>query len=200
MQILILDIHAAEEIVGNDVEGRGFRVGSVHGMVADAADEAAALNYDVDVGGHEKLDAAAEGVDVNFLVLGNHGLAQIQSDSAAEGVESCTMEGLTAIDVLVAAVVYRTADALAVLADGQGAMEPLVRVATVAVDDQMYTNIEYHKDAEISCPGLFGDLCKPTPMDKAPDGGQLQQAGYDENNTDNRSWSQRSAKDPLRIR
>ena len=173
MQILILDIHAAEEIVGNDVEGVGFRIGGMCGMITDTADEAAALNYDVDMGGHEKLDAAAEGVDVNFLVLGNHGLAQIQSDTTAEGVESCTMEGLAAIDLFVAAVVYRAADALAVLADGQGALEPLVRVATVAVDNQMHTNIEHHKDAEISCPGLFGYLCKPTPMDKAPDGGQL---------------------------
>jgi hypothetical protein len=33
-----------------------------------------------------------------------------------------------------AAVVYRAADTLTVLADGQGALEPLVRVATVTVN------------------------------------------------------------------
>ena len=88
-------------------------------MIADATDEAAAFHHDVDVGGHEELDAAAEGVDVN---------------------------------------------------------------------NQMNTHIEHHEDAEISCPGLLGDLCKPTPMYKAPDGRQLQQTGHNENNSDNRSW------------
>ena len=139
-------------------------------MVSDAADEAAAFYYDIDMGGYEELDAAAEGVDVDFLILGNDGLAQIHSNTAAEGVKTGTVKRFATIDVLVAAVVYRAADTLAVLADRQGALEPLVRVATVAVDDQMHTNIEHHKDAEISCPGLFGYLCKPTPMDKAPDG------------------------------
>ena len=102
----ILDIHAAEEIVGNDVEGLGFRVGSVHGMVADAADEAAAFYYDIDMGGYEELDAAAEGVDVDFLVLGDDSFAQIHADAAAEGIETGTVERLAAIHVLVAAIMY----------------------------------------------------------------------------------------------
>ena len=170
------------------MEGGSFRVGGMCGMIADATDEAAAFHHDVDVGGHEELDAAAEGVDVNLLVLGDDGLAQVHADAAAEGIETGTVERLAAIDVLVTAIVNRTADALAVLADGQRTPEPLVWVATVAVNNQMNTHIEHHEDAEISCPGLLGDLCKPTPMYKAPDGRQLQQTGHNENNSDNRSW------------
>ena len=170
------------------MEGGGFRVGVMCGMVADAADEAAALHYDVDMSGHEEFDAAAEGVDVYFLVLCDDSFAQIHADAAAEGIEAGTVEGFAAIDVLVAAIVHGAADAFAVLADGQQALEPLVRVSAVAVDNQMNTHVEHHEDAEISYPGLFGYLCKPTPMDKAPDGCQLQQTGHDENNSDNRSW------------
>ena len=140
------------------------------------------------MGGHEELNATAEGVDVDFLVLSDNGLAQIHADAAAEGIETGTMEGLAAINILVAAVVHRAADALAVLADGQRAPEPLVRVATIAVDDQIHTHIYQQEDGEISCPGLLAYPCKPTPMDKAPDGRQFQQTGHDENNSDNRSW------------
>ena len=49
---LILHVHPAEEIAGDDVEGGSFRVGVACGMVADAADEAAALHYDIDMSGH----------------------------------------------------------------------------------------------------------------------------------------------------
>ena len=64
------------------------------GMIADAADEAAALYHDVDMGGHNEFDAAAEGVDVDFLVLSNHSLAQIHADATAEGIEAGTVERL----------------------------------------------------------------------------------------------------------
>ena len=157
-------------------------------MVADATDETAALYHDVDVGGHNEFDTTAEGMDVDLLVLGNHGLAQVHADATAEGVKAGTVERFTVIDVLVATIVYRAADALAVLADGQRALEPLVGVAAVTVDEQINTHIEYHEDAEISCPGLLSDPCEPTPMDKVPDGRQLQQTGNNENNSDNRSW------------
>ena len=101
----VLDIHATEEIAGDDVEGGGFRVGVACGMVADAADEAAALHYDVDMSGHEEFDAAAEGVDVYFLVLCDDSFAQIHADAAAESIKTGTVERLAAIDVFVAAIV-----------------------------------------------------------------------------------------------
>ena len=170
------------------MDGGSFRVGGMGRTIANTTNEAAAFYYDVDMGGHEELNAAAEGVDINLLVLGDDGLTQVHADAAAEGIKTGTVEGLAAIDVLVAAVVNRAADALAVLADGQWALEPLVGVATVAVNDQIHTHVEHYEDAEISCPGLLGYLCKPIPMDNAPDGRQLQQTGHDENNSDNRSW------------
>ena len=79
----ILDIYATEEVAGDDVEGGGFRIGVACGMITDTTDEAAALHYDIDVGGHEELDAAAEGVDVNLLVLGDDGLAKVHADKAS---------------------------------------------------------------------------------------------------------------------
>ena len=47
----VLNVYAAEKIVSDDVEGRGFRVGSMCSVIADAADETAYLHFDVDVGG-----------------------------------------------------------------------------------------------------------------------------------------------------
>ena len=47
------------------------------GMIADTANEASAFYLYVDRRGHEEFDAATEGVDVNLLVLGNHGLTQV---------------------------------------------------------------------------------------------------------------------------
>ena len=48
---LTFHVHTTEEIAGDDVEGRGFRVGSMCSVIADAADETAYLHFDVDVGG-----------------------------------------------------------------------------------------------------------------------------------------------------
>lgn len=116
---LILDIHAAKEIAGDNMDGGGFRVGIACGMIADTANEAAALHFNVDVGGYVEFDATTEGVDVDFLILGNHSLAQVHTDATAEGIETGTVKRLTTIDVLVATVMHATADAFAVLADGQ---------------------------------------------------------------------------------
>ena len=116
---LILDIHATKEIAGDNVNGGSLRVGIACGMIADTADEAAALHFNVDVGGHKEFDATAEGMDVNLLILSNHSLAQVHADATAEGIETGTMERLTTINVLVATIVYRAADALAVLTNGQ---------------------------------------------------------------------------------
>ena len=87
------------------MDGGSFRVGVMFGMIANAANEAAAFYYDIDVDGHEKLDATAESVDVYLLVLGDDGIAQVHANAAAEGIEAGTVERLAMIDVLVAAVV-----------------------------------------------------------------------------------------------
>ena len=123
------------------MNGWSFLVSGMYGMITDTADETSALHLDIDVSGYKQLDTATERVDVNLLVLCDDSLAQIHSDAAAEGVEAGTVERLAAIHVLVTAVMNRTADSLSVLVNGQWALKPLVGVATVAVDNQVYTYI-----------------------------------------------------------
>ena len=136
---LILDIHATKEIAGDNMDGGGFRIGIACGMIADTANEAAALHFDIDVGGYEEFNAATEGVDVYLLILGNHSLAQVHADAAAEGIKSGTVKRLTAIDILVATVMHATADAFAVLADGQRTLQPLVWISAIAVYNHQCT-------------------------------------------------------------
>ena len=139
---LILDIHAAEEIAGDNVNGGSLRVGIACGMIADTADKAAAFYDNVDMGGHEEFDAATEGVDVDFLVLSDNSLAQIHADAATEGIKSGTVKRLTAIDILVATVMHATADAFAVLADGQRTLQPLVWVTAITVDNSSCAHVQ----------------------------------------------------------
>ena len=123
------------------MEGWCSGVGLGLSMIAYATDETMAFYIYIDHSGHEEFDTTTKGVDVDFLVFSNHGFAQIQSDAAAENIEAGTVEGLTVIDVLVAAVMNRAADALAVFTDGQRTLQPLVRIAAVTVDNKMYTNL-----------------------------------------------------------
>ena len=104
------------------MEGRGRVVGIVYCVIANAADEAMALHLHIDRCGHQELDTAAEGVDVNLLVLCDDGLAQVHSDASAKSVEPGSVERLAVIDVFVAAIVNRASDALAVLAYGKRAL------------------------------------------------------------------------------
>ena len=132
---LILDIHATEEIAGDDVEGGGYAVGVAFSMIADSADEALTFHLHIDCRGHDDLNAAAEGMDVNLLILCNGRFAQVQANASAESIKPGTMEGLAMIDVLIAAIVHRATDALAVFTNWEWSLQPLVGVATVAVDD-----------------------------------------------------------------
>ena len=75
--ISILDIYATEEIAGDDMEGRCCAVGVAFSMISDSADEALAFYLYVDRRGHEEFDAAEKSVDVDLLVLSNHGLTQV---------------------------------------------------------------------------------------------------------------------------
>ena len=83
-------------------------------MVADTANEAAALYYDVHRLRYKEFYAAAEGMDLYLLILSNSGISQVHTDTATESVETGTMERLATINVLVAAVVHAAADAFAV--------------------------------------------------------------------------------------
>jgi hypothetical protein len=51
------------------------------------------------------------------------------------------VERLTFIYILVAAIVDRTADALSLFGRWNGSLQPLTWVATITVDNKMYTDI-----------------------------------------------------------
>ena len=106
------------------MNGGSLRVGIACGMITNTADEAAAFYDNVDMGGYEEFDATTEGVDVNLLILSNHSLAQVHADATAEGIETGTVERLAMIHILVAAIMYGAADALAVFTNRQRALEP----------------------------------------------------------------------------
>ena len=104
-------------------------------MVADTANKAAALYYNVHRLRYKEFYAAAEGVDFDFFVLCNSGISQVHTDTATESVETGTMEWLATIDVLITAVMHTTADALTVFTNRQRTLEPLVWVAAITVDN-----------------------------------------------------------------
>ena len=138
-------------------------------MIADTADETAALDHDVHRLRHHEFYAATEGVDLDLLILRDGGFAQVHTDTATEGVEAGAVERLATVDIFVASIVHATTDALAVLTNGQRTLQPLVRVATITVDNKAHSYIYQQTDAEIGNPRLLRYCCKPTPLDKPPD-------------------------------
>ena len=152
---LILDIHTAQEVVGYDVQAVGILVCDSCSMVAYAADETAALDHDVHRLRHKEFHAATEGMDFDLLILCDGRIPQVHADTATESIETCSVERLTMIDVLIAAVVHAATNALAVFTNRQRTLQPLVGVATIAVDDETYAYIDQHTDAEIGNPRLL---------------------------------------------
>ena len=110
-------------------------------MVANTANEAAALDHNVHRLRHKELHATTEGMDLNLLILSNGGISQVHTDAAAESVETGTVEWFATIDVLITAIMYTAADTLAVFTNRQRTLQPLIRVATIAVDNEAHAYI-----------------------------------------------------------
>ena len=142
-------------------------------MIAYTSDEAAALDDDVHRLRHYEFYATTEGMDLDFLVLSDGGISQVHTDGATESVETGTVERFAAIDVLITTIVNTAADALSILTDGQRTLQPLVRVAAIAVYNKAHAYIYQQTDAEIGYPRLLRYICKPTPLDDSPDCCQL---------------------------
>ena len=87
-------------------------------MVADTANKAAALNDNVHRLRYKEFHATTEGMDFYLLILSNSSISQVHTDTSTESVETGTVERLATIHILIATVVHRAADALAVFADG----------------------------------------------------------------------------------
>ena len=104
-------------------------------MVADTANKTTALDDNVHRLRYKEFHAATEGMDLYLLIFCNSGISQIHTDTATESVKTGTVEWLTTIDVLIAAVAHAAADALAVFTNRQRTLEPLVWVAAITVDN-----------------------------------------------------------------
>ena len=125
IQLLILDAHATQEVAGGDVDSVGIIFWTLHRLVTGAADETVAFNNHIDVGGNEQFHSTQEGVDVYLLVLADHGLSQVHPQATAESVQSCATELLAPEDITIGTKIGRTMDALAILAQRQGTLQPL---------------------------------------------------------------------------
>ena len=111
---LLFDAHSAKKVASSDMNTMSILVGACHSLVANATDEAMTVDHDINIVGDHEFYPAEERVDVNFLVLVNDGIAQVQTQPATKGVKSRPMECFTLIDVLVGAKPRITADAFAV--------------------------------------------------------------------------------------
>ena len=124
-------------------------------MVANTANKTATFDNDVNRLRHKEFHTATEGMYLYLLILSIGGISQVHSDTAAESIETGTVERLATIDVLITAIVNATADALTVFTNRQRTLEPLVRVATIAVDNKDYAYVYQQTDAEIGNPRLL---------------------------------------------
>ena len=139
---LVFYTHASRKVACHYVQGWGVMNAPAHSFVAHAANETAAFRLDVHICRNQQFHSTGEGVDVNFLIFGDKGLAQIESNASEKGVESRTMERFTFINVFVAAKSHGTTDALAILTLRNGPLQPLVGVAPVTADDEPHTDEE----------------------------------------------------------
>ena len=112
----MLDAHAAQEVAGGDMDGMGILTRALHRLVTGTADEAVALHNHINVGGNEQFHSTQECVDVNLLVFGDNGLAQVQPQATAEGVQSSATELLAPEDITIGTKIDRAMDALSILA------------------------------------------------------------------------------------
>ena len=170
-----LDIHPAQHVAGYNVQRVGIGDALFGRSITHATQEAAALDHHIDIVGYIDLYAAQIGVDVNLLISADNGLSQVKAQTTTEGIETGTTEWLALIDILVSPVADRAMEPLTLFANRQWALEPLARIATVAIDDEFGADKEQKKDCKV-----LGPRCLPQPfqVDDVPHVGQLQQSGH----------------------
>ena len=161
------------------MDSASILVWTLYGFVTDPANKTVAIHYHVDILGDQQFHATEERVDINFLVLVNDGIAEIQAQSATKGIEPRTVESFTFISVLVTTESHIAADALAVFTQRQGALEPLRRIFLITVDNKFTANIEQEDRTQILNPGLL-----QIQMDDSPHVSQFQQGCHDKNDSD----------------
>ena len=127
----------------------------VGGFVTHTSDKAAAFHNNIYSGGHNKYNASHEGVDVDFLVLIENSLMQIQTDAATKSVKTRSFEGLTMIDVFIASKADGTTDALAIFVEWNGALEPLAVVMAETINNEFCANVQQNGNSKIFLPGML---------------------------------------------
>ena len=78
-------------------------------------------------------------MDVYLLVFSDLGLAEIQTNTPTESIETGSVERLALEHILIATVANSTTDTLPVLVERNGTLQPLVVVVAVTADDEFYT-------------------------------------------------------------
>ena len=76
-------------------------------------------------------------MDVNLFILSDDGIAEVETDSAAEDLEVGPVEGLAVVDILVAAEACLADDALAFLGGGHGALQEILVLVLPATEDEV---------------------------------------------------------------
>ena len=140
--MLIPYAYATEHVAGNDVYVWCILIWSLHGFVAYAADETAALDKDVDCWWNKKFYASHKGVNVDFFISADLCISKVKTDASTESVESGSAELLSSENILVASEADCTTDSLAILCFRNGTLKPLVGITTETVYNELCSNID----------------------------------------------------------
>ena len=138
-----------------------------------------ALDDDVDVVGDIQLNTSNKRAHIYLLIFTDDSLAQVQTYAAEKSIETGTMERFATIGIGIGTEACGATDALALLANGNGALEPLRRVVIEIVNYEFETYIEQEKRTKILGPGPL-----KIQMKYSPHVSQFQQGCHDENKTD----------------
>ena len=148
----MFDTHTAQKVACRDVNAWSTGDDASSSLVPHTADETVALHLDIDIGRNQQFHAAQVDVDVNLLILADCCLAQIQAQTATEGIQAGAVERFAPIGVLIGTKTDSAADALAILALRHWPLKPLRRVVTITVNNEFCTDIKKQNRAKIFRP------------------------------------------------
>lgn len=148
----MFDTHTAQKVACSDVNARSTGDNASTCLVSHTADEAVTLHLDIDIGRNQQFHTAQVGVDVYLLILADCSLAQIQTQTATEGIQAGAVERFAPIGVLIGTKTNSATDALAVLSLRHWPLKPLRRVVAVTVNDEFCTDIKKQNRAKIFGP------------------------------------------------
>jgi hypothetical protein len=114
----ILNRHPSEDIACHNMQAGSFGVTAMNAFIAHTTDETATLHLYIYMFRDKQLNATETSTDVNFFILVDDGITQIQSDTTESGFQACPMESLATIYILIASETHLAQDSLAILIQG----------------------------------------------------------------------------------